>query len=418
MITILPSEISGIAKLPPSKSHAQRLLVAAMLANGISEIHNAGQAEDVKAVASIVQRCARSLSLDNDRYTVKGGIDFLPSSVFDCGESALCARLMVTVLSTKMKPFTITGRGSLLKRPVAFEMHALQSMGLKTENKGKYLPFTVLGGKMQTGSYQLDTSVSSQFASGMMMTLPTLKGFSTLELKNLKSRPYVLLTLDVMKLFGIECEFSTDNIFTCHGDQHYKAASVTVEPDWSSAAALMVAAALCGEIRLEGLNMHSEQADIRVLDLLSEAGVSYTAYDNHIQILKSKPHAFKFDFTNCPDLFPVASVLAAGANGVSLLQGLKRLKFKESDRHGLVYRQLQRAGIPVLVREDEIEITGKPVEKFFTTDSHCDHRMAMAFSVLALQSQKGAKIKNHECVNKSFPGFYETLKQLGGKIDE
>jgi len=415
MMRILPSELQGCISLPPSKSHVQRMIAAALLANGESKIVNPGKSADVLSAVSIARAC-KWVNESHDSLLVGGNLFFEEHAVFDCGESALCARLFSPVLSTAGIPFTITGNKTLMKRPVVRELRFLSETGLIVKAGGDYLPFSVVSGKLKSGHYMPNATTSSQFISGLLMALPVCNGNSLLDIRNAVSRPYIDMTIELMKMCGVVVNENNQGIISIIGNQSYQSFQAEAEADWSSAAFWILAGALSGSVQLKGLNPESKQADSRVIQLMKSAGIEVRVSFNSVQVEKSNPQAFEFDFSDCPDLFPVAAVLAAFAKGRSVITGVSRLAYKESNRLKGIVEALQQVGVTSVFNDGRLYVEGGGTLRFAILDSLGDHRLAMAFSVMALASSEGLGISDTECVTKSYPSFFETLGNLGGKI--
>jgi 3-phosphoshikimate 1-carboxyvinyltransferase len=277
-------------------------------------------------------------------------------------------------------------------------------------NEG-FAPIRVKG-RMKTGNIHIGGSESSQFLTGLLMALPLCHGESAITVSRLKSKPYVELTIDVMKKFGVTVLHDEElTEFRIKGVEHYKAQDMAVEGDWSGAAFLLVAGALAGSIKVKGLSANSRQADKAVIEALINAGAHVSADGESILITKEKLRAFEFDAGDCPDLFPALAVLGGGCAGKSVIHGTDRLKHKESNRALALASEFSKMGIRIDLLENRMEITGG-VYQGTTVDSHNDHRIAMACAVAALGAKGEVIIENAECVAKSYPGFFEVLDSV------
>ncbi len=417
MITVMSSSLLGSVPMPPSKSHAQRVLAAALLAEGSSLIASPGNAHDVLTAIGLLTQSAQNVVVDNEKVEITGGMKILPNSVFNCNDSALCARLFTPVFTLSGKSFVVTGSSGLRKRPVAKDLLNLTHMGLRVESNGDFLPLKIVGGTLRAGYYCIDASQSSQFASGLLMSLACTDADSSIELIHALSMPYLILTVKVMRDFGIEV-FQQGNVFDIRGKQRYRAGEFNIEGDWSAAAFWCVAAAIAGKIVLKNLNFDSVQADIAVLQLLQQAEVQYSVLADGLHVEKSNVRAFEFDVSHCPDLFPAAAVLACVARGESQITGVQRLSHKESHRPMVIHQAFAKLGVPCSFRGDEFRITGTEIAGNTILGTDNDHRMAMAFTVLALATTNGLMIDNSKCVAKSYPDFYKHFLQLGGNVHE
>jgi 3-phosphoshikimate 1-carboxyvinyltransferase len=412
--TVHPSAITGTLAAPASKSQTIRAIAAAMLADGQSVIHHPSRCDDALAMAEIAHQLGRDLNYQNDALEIKGA--FRPtSSDFDCGESGLAARLMIAMAPALFEnPVTISGKGSLLKRPLGNLCDVLQQLGVRCHSDHGKLPYH-LTGKMKAGEVTVDGSESSQFVSGLLMALPLLDGDSKLIVQNLKSAPYVQMTLETLHKFGIEIKESGSNTFSIGGYQKYHPTEIKIEGDWSGAAFLMVAAALAGDLTITGLDIQSAQADRKVLEALAAAGIPIEFSDNGISIRQQRPKPFIFDCTHCPDLFPPLAALAAAAQGTSTLSGVRRLQNKESNRGLVLQKELAKMGVRIVLEGDNMHIHGGTLTGA-TIDAHNDHRIAMAAAAAALVAAAPVTITGAGCVNKSWPSFFEDIRSLGVSI--
>lgn len=316
--TVNPSAIKGTLATPASKSQTIRAIAAAMLADGRSVIHHPSCCDDALAMLEIARQMGSTVKHKNDQLEIIGTLR--PTSfTFDCGESGLAARLMIALAPALFdNPLTITGKGTLLKRPLGNLCEALQQMGVRCHSDKGKLPY-LLSGKMKAGEVLVEGSESSQFVSGLLMALPLLCGESKLIVQNLKSAPYVLMTLETIRKFGIEIKQKSSETYSNSGCQPYTPTEIAIEGDWSGAAFMMVAAALAGDLMITGLDIHSKQADRQIIEAMAAAGIHPVTSGNCITIRQQQPQPFRFDCTHCPDLFPPLAVLAATAQGTSTL---------------------------------------------------------------------------------------------------
>jgi len=249
------------------------------------------------------------------------------------------------------------------------------------------------------------------------MALPLAGRDSRLAVLNLKSRPYIDMTIQVLAECGVRVENENYETFAIRSGQEYRVGEFTVEGDWSAAAALLAAGAVGGNVRVSGLRPDSFQADRRVLAVLGAAGARVKTLAEGAAVEKVDLRAFSFDATDSPDLLPPLVALACHAAGVSHLQGASRLRHKESDRAAALAEEFGRLGARITVNGDIMEVTGGPLSGG-SVSSHGDHRIAMALAAAAVAARGPVTIEDAECVAKSYPGFFEDLASLGGKIDE
>ncbi len=412
-VTIYPSAIAGTLEAPPSKSLTIRAYAAAMLANGISAVKNPSLCSDAETMLKVVEKTGAAITAGKKRVLINSSGQSVTGHIH-CGESALTARLMLAIATLSSEQSIITGSGSLLQRLLGHIGQPMKQLGVRYADSGGFLPARVKG-TASGGRVTVDGSVSSQFVSGLLMTLPLLQEDSELTVHQLKSAPYVELTLEMLQHFGIDIPKTNAQQFTIRGRQQYQPATVTIEGDWSGAAFLMCAAAIGGNINLKGLNPKSKQADAALFQLFGELGIHAHFQGDDLTVAASKIPAFTYDCSHCPDLVPALCVLAANASGVCRITGIGRLKEKESDRAAVLKKELGKMGVNMMVHPGEMiiypgKISGGEVS------SHHDHRIAMACAVAALNADAPVTITNAECVAKSFPSFWDDLKVAGAKI--
>lgn len=420
---VYPSILKGTVKAPGSKSIAQRLAAAALLAGGETIIRDYPDSADCQAALEVIQSLGAVVEKSGNDVFIKGGFpnnsDFKiknPKTDIFCGESGLSSRLFTPLAALHEDAITVNGSGSLLTRPFTEFDKVIPALGADCSTNNGLLPVKVKG-PMKGGFAKLDGSLSSQFLTGLLMSLPVAQQDTVLEVSNLTSKPYVLMTIEVMKQFGVDVKNTNFERFEIKAGQKYKAQEVTVPGDWSGAAFLLVAGALCsGEegIVVSNLDRTITQADNRILEALTLAGVTFTINKDEVHVFESDIKAFEFDATECPDLVPPLVALAAFADGVSSIKGAKRLIHKESNRAKALQEEFTKANVRVVLRDDELKVYASPIRKA-TLNSHNDHRIAMAASLLGLAGDKTI-VAGAECVAKSFPDYFEKLKELGATI--
>jgi 3-phosphoshikimate 1-carboxyvinyltransferase len=346
--------------------------------------------------------------------TVKAGLRPLYPVSLHCGESGLALRMFAPIASLLNPYVSITGEGSLAGRPVNMIADALSQLGVSVVTNGGFLPMKLTG--IISGRKALvDGSSGSQLLTGLLMAMPLLDSDSEINVENLKSKPYISLTLQLLADFGISIENHDFKRFFIPGSQSYRAHEYTVEGDWSGAAFLLVAGAIAGEVTISNLNCESKQADLAIMQALSDAGCTLTKSGAGLNISRSELRAFTFDATDCPDLFPPLAALASYCSGVSRIKGVSRLAHKESNRAGAITEVLGALNINARVDGDEMYIEGGEV-KGTVVSSHNDHRIAMMAAVMALGGRGEVTVTGAEAVDKSFPDFFDVLTGLGATI--
>jgi 3-phosphoshikimate 1-carboxyvinyltransferase len=413
MITVAPGTVAGRLRAPASKSHLQRLLLGASLAEGTSLLREPGHSADGKACLGVVRDLGAAVSEEPGLVRVRAGAGTRRAAL-DCGESGFCLRASAAVASLGDGPVVLEGRGSLASRPVDMVLDPLRQLGVVCATREGRPPVS-LQGPLRGGRVRVDGSASSQFLSGLLLALPRAQGDSVVEVQGLRSAPYVRMTLDVIRAFGARVDATPDlDRFGIPGGQSYRAVDLAVEGDWSGAAFPLVAGALAGDVAVEGLNPESAQADRAVVQALEAAGADLAWEGGALRVRRSRLRAFAFDATDCPDLFPPLAVLAVACEGVTRLRGARRLRAKESDRAAALVAELSAMGARIRVEDDLMEIEGGPL-RGGRVDPHNDHRMAMACAVAALVSREGATMDGEGCVDKSYPDFFRDLERLRGE---
>lgn len=416
-ITVHPSKIEGQLKAPASKSYAQRVLAAALLAKGTSIIKNPSRCDDALAAMKVIQQLGAQIQDYDDRLIVEGG--FNPNEQkLNCGEAGLGIRMFPVIASLAKKPMVITGTGSLFDRPVHMVEDALNQLKVSCKTRNGFIPIWIKG-PLKGGELTIDGSLSSQILTGLLMTLPVAKKSSVIHVKDLKSSPYIDMTLEVMEQFGIQGSNHHFERFEIPGKQKYQATEISIEGDWSGVAFQLVAGVLGGSITVNGIKQESKQADKEILKALQLAGTELRWNGDSLSV--SRPEIlqpFEFDALHCPDLFPPLVALAAHCKGTSKISGVQRLKHKESNRARVLQDELGKMGVPIRFDPENMYINGPAKVRTATIDPHRDHRIAMAAAVSVLSSNASVTIEDAECVSKSYPDFYSDLKSVGGQIDE
>ena len=425
-VTIHPSQLKGIIQAPASKSSMQRACAAALLSKGTSTIYNPGHSNDDKAALDIIQKLGAVLEVNREELKVNSpGFPLTNHDspfTINCGESGLSIRMFTPIVALSDKQITISGSGSLETRPMDFFDEILPQLGVKiNSNEGK-LPMTVQG-PLVPANIEVDGSLSSQFLTGLLMAYSAAGANDvSIKVKDLKSKPYIDLTLDVMKHFGMNVpENKNYKEFVFHSEPtHHSPLTTyqyTVEADWSSGAFLLVAGAIAGSITIRGLDLSSTQADRAIIDALMSANAAIATEAKGIQAHPGGLRGFEFDATDCPDLFPPLVALAAYCKGETRIKGVRRLKHKESNRAVTLQDEFDLMGVKIDLEDDIMTIHGGTIVKGADVHSHHDHRIAMACAVAALGANSETVIEESQAVKKSYPDFYSDLQSLGAKLD-
>ena len=410
-----PSSISGNVKAPASKSMTQRAIAAALLAEGQTIIHNPSYCDDSLAAMSIAVGLGARVEPQVNELKINGSA-ILKEPKLNCGESGLAIRMFSPIAALYPVEITMVGANSLKKRPMFMIEEALNQMGVKCTSSGGFLPLTIKG-PIAGGRCEIDGSVSSQLLTGLLMALPLAAGSSEIKVNNLKSKPYIDMTIQLLKSFGITIHNKEYRLFQIPGNQKYIPYNYTVEGDWSGGAFLLVAGAINGHLTVQGLRTDSLQSDMAIIKALEKAGVKMHLSENQIEISKSELKAFDFDATESPDLFPPLVALASYCNGISTIKGISRLIYKESDRATTLREEFGKMNIEVAIKDDVMCVTGgRPGGAH--VESHDDHRIAMAVAVAALGAGGRVYIRDSQCVAKSYPGFFDDMRYLGAVVHE
>jgi 3-phosphoshikimate 1-carboxyvinyltransferase len=410
-----PSAIKGKIKAPASKSMTQRAIAAALLADGQSIIHNPSYCDDSLAAMSIAVGLGARVEPQANELRVTGSL-VLKEPKLNCGESGLAIRMFSPIAALYPVEITMVGANSLKKRPMFMIEEALNQLGVKCTSTGGFLPLKIHG-PLKGGNCKIDGSVSSQLLTGLLMALPLAVKDSEIKVNNLKSKPYIDLTIQILRSFGITIHNRDYSLFQIPGNQKYTPYNYTVEGDWSGGAFLLVAGAINGDITINGLRPDSSQSDKAILTVLDKAGARLTVKENSIGISKSDMKAFEFDATESPDLFPPLVALAACCKGISSIKGVSRLIYKESNRATALMEEFGKMNIKIEIKDDKMLIMGGDISGA-RINSHDDHRIAMATAVAGLRASDKVYIKDSHCVTKSYPGFFDDLRQLGAVVFE
>ena len=446
-----PNEKCTVCTMPVSKSFAQRAIIAAALADGTSHLRGYTPCGDNEAALQVARNLGAEVDVNGNVVTIKGisaqsGSLNLPE--LHVGESGLLTRMLIPLMAQRSSgEVKFTGEKTLLGRPLtgakeimdAFEAN-ITSNEVEESPAIVRVPLTVKG-PLKAGRAEISGKHGSQLISGLLMALPFAEKNSSLVVREPKSIPYMFITLEVLKKFGIKIgndmlggpdflasdgdwSLCTEMVFKVKGGQKYKATDIDLEGDWSAAANFLVAGAIFGKTEIQGLDTTSLQADLSIMDILMDAGASLSQLDGdsgNITVQRAPLKAFRVDASNCPDLFPIISVLAAFCQGTSRLAGVARLANKESDRAKAILEMLEQMGVQACVEGDEMVIEGHSLAQRLLGDcllkggrytSHHDHRMVMALKVASIGADGPIVIDDEHCVAKSFPQFHEIFDKI------
>ncbi|MBB1287147.1 3-phosphoshikimate 1-carboxyvinyltransferase [Flavisolibacter sp. BT320] len=414
-VTVSPSKVNGIITAPASKSAMQRACAAALLRGGKTILQNPGISNDDNAALDIITQLGALVTKEDQTIVIESrGVNPVNDTI-DCGESGLSARMFTSIAALSQTPIQVTGSGSLRKRPFSFFTETLPQLGVECRSQEGLLPLHIKG-PLVPQNITVDGSLSSQFLTGLLFAFTAAKASDvTITVDNLNSKPYIDLTLQVMKDFGLTIPqnnnyqsfyFPAQDNKTDKGESF----SYTVEGDWSGGAFLLVAGAVAGDLVVKGLDVFSTQADKAILQALMQCGATISIEETQIHVRKSKLKPFHFNATDCPDLFPPLVALAAYCDGTSVIEGVHRLTHKESNRALTLQEEFGKMGVTITFQDDLMLIIGGEGVRGAQVHSRHDHRIAMACAVAALSAEGEVIIEEAEAVNKSYPQFWEHLQ--------
>lgn len=398
-IEIKPSTLCGEIIAPPSKSIAHRFLICGALSRGECRINVVSESEDMKATIGCLSSLGANVQREGDTVTIFCGLNPKKEVMLDCIESGSTLRFMIPVaLASGAEKITFKGSERLIARGVEVYEKVFADKGVRIEKDKNEI---VVSGTLESGNYVLRGDVSSQYVTGLMLSLATLNSDSTIEiLPPVESRPYIDMTIAVLEKFGVKIEETEKNKFFVKGGQRFASGAYDVEGDWSNGAILLALNSFGSHIEVTGLDENSVQGDkvcVEIFRALEKGNAT-------------------IDLSDCPDLAPIAFVVAAEKNGAKFT-GTERLKIKESDRAAVMAEELAKFGARVDVFDDyvvvhkaELHASSKEIR------SHNDHRIAMSLAVL--MTKYGGVLDGAEAVKKSFPDFFDVMKRAGAKVYE
>ncbi len=402
--------------VPGSKSHTNRALVCAALAEGRSHLDGALFADDTRAMAGALAALGIGVTADEEAesITVDGCGGRLPAgpATLDVAQSGTASRFLLALLGVGPGPYRLDGHPQLRGRPFGPLADALRQLGVGIDADS--LPLNVAGGRLRTGTVALSGSVSSQFLSGLLLAAPYAEGSGTVRVEltdTLVSTPYVELTLSTMADFGVTVARDRYRWFAV-APQRYESRTLAIEPDASAASYFFAAAAVTGgRVRVPGLGRHTVQGDLRFVDLLERMGARVTVADDYTEVEGTgRLHGIDVDMADISDTAQTLAVVATFASGPTRVRGIGFIQHKETDRLGAVVTELQRLGIDAR-RLDDGFVVEPGVPRPGTVATYDDHRMAMSFALLGLV-HPGITVENPGCVAKTFPRFFTVLDHL------
>jgi len=418
MIEIKPiGRMNAVVQAPPSKAHTLRALFIAALAKGKSEIVNPLLADDQLIAIDALRLFGVNFSVQKDSVLVNGmsGKLHLPEKDVFVGDSGVTARFLPSFAALAPPgKIIITGSKRMGERPVKDLIDALAMLGVRIEsvNNNGCFPLAVFSGTFKGGKTVLSGEISSQYFSSILLSAPYAKQDVAIDsIGPISSKPYIDVSIDLMRKFGVKAENKDYKRFFVKAGQRYKGKRYLVEGDYSNAAYFFAAAAVAkGTVKVKNLNPVSAQGDKIFVDLLAKMGCKVKKGKDSITVAGNELHGISADLNDFPDIVQPLAVVASFAKGKTVLRNIGHLRLKECDRLNATATELRRIGINAVVEKDDLIIEGGTPHGA-EIETYNDHRMAMSFAIAGL-AVKGIKIKNEECVGKSFPGFFKELQKL------
>ena len=390
---IQSSYLNGEVIIPPSKSVAHRAMICSYLAGG-GNVFPIADSNDMKAMNQVIR------ALNNNE------------EIIDCIESGNTLRFMIPVIAALGRKVTFVGSGRLPYRPIDEYLKLLPKHGIKYTYNEK-LPLSIEG-KLTSGIFEIAGDISSQYITGLLLALPLLDGDSRIVLTTkLQSKSYVDITIKVLKDYGIEIEETEEGYFV-KGNQKFRKIDYCVESDWSQATFFLAAGALNGNITLKGLDLESKQGDKEVINILKRFGAKIDILQDKINVKKSHLKGIIIDAEDIPDAVPTLAVVAAVSEGTTIIEGIERLRYKESDRIESTVSNLKNMGVNIKADDNKMIIEGGKLHGS-EINGFNDHRIVMAFSIAALVSNGETTISDAHAINKTYPNFFEDYNRIGGK---
>ena len=425
-IKIKPSILNGKIEIPPSKSYSHRAVIAAALAENSrkSKIDNLKFSVDIITTTDIMENWGAKIKRFESALEIIGNDGkVVPKDKYvQCNESGSTIRFLIPIGITDENELVFDGKGKLVDRPLDSYYRIFDKQGIFYKNENGKLPLTV-NGKLKAGNYEIDGNISSQFITGLLYALPLLDGDSKLTInKNLESKGYIDLTLEILKLAGIQIVNNNYKSFDIKGNQIYKPFDYTVEGDYSQVAFWIVAGIISAnkgnEVKCLHVNKNSLQGDREIIEIVERMGANIEIFGDYIIVKPSKTKGTVIDISQCPDIGPILTVLGALSEGETRIINGERLRIKESDRITSIKTELNKLGANVAEEGDSLIIQG--VEEFkggVTVNAWNDHRIAMSLAIASTRCEKEIILEEAESVRKSYPHFWDDFVKMGGEIE-
>jgi len=413
--------LEGSVKAPASKSYTIRAVLSALLADGTSRIKDPLFSLDTKAAMDVCGKLGGKIEKFDEGIMVEGVAGKIknPNSILDTLNSGTTIRISTAIASLAKGTITLTGDESICRRPIQPLANALIQLGVKVKTANGNPPVEVQG-PLQGGVCNIRGDISSQFISGLLMASPYALKDTTINITTeLKSKPYVDLTINMLKLFKIKAENKKYSAFLVPSSQVYSTAEYTVEGDYSSAAFILAAAALTdSEVAVTNLFKDSLQADKKIIEILKDMGAKVDVKRESVTVRGDGTlKGIKVDLSDSPDLLPIVSVLGACADGETIIYNTEHARLKECDRIKAMHSELKKMKADVVETQDGLVIKGGKLSGAII-DSWNDHRIVMAAVVAGIRAEGETKIKDSEVAAVTFPGFTQIMKKLGANVNE
>lgn len=414
-VTVCPSELKGKVTAPPSKSDAHRAILCAAMAGGVSTIHNIAFSNDVKVTIGCIEALGAKIEVNGSTLKIDGTTVFSKKSAnLFCGESGSTLRFVIPIAAVGGVDSVFTGEGRLPQRPIGVYLDCLPKHRIDVKTSGG-LPLEIKG-TLSGGIYEIPGNISSQFITGLLLSLPLAKSDSNIVLTSpLESEGYINMTIKAMESFGVHIE-RTDSGYFIKGNQKYVPCEYTVEGDWSQAAFFFAAGAISSKLEIYGLNPDSLQGDRECVKIFKAFGADINYCGKAYSVSPSHLKATVINAEQIPDLVPILAVTAALAEGKTIIKNAARLRLKESDRLKAVCNGIKALGGEASETPDGLIIVGKNQFNGGFAEGCNDHRIVMSLAIAALKSNGNITVTDRESINKSYPDFFEVYQSLGGKL--
>jgi 3-phosphoshikimate 1-carboxyvinyltransferase len=409
MKTISPFRFHHHIHANASKSDAQRCLILAAFNDSPTDIFGMDGSADILSM----QRCLEEMGAEfigtNPIQVKPVGKQVKKTLALNVEESGFALRTLAFLSLVCSNDVRINGSGTLLNREQGQLITILEQLGLTVDSNQGKIPLHIKGNPF-IADLTIDGSAGSQAISGLCLLAPHLPNRLSIRVNDLKSKPYLAMTIQRMHAMGISIEELGENAFSIAGNQSYHPTTCHIEGDWSGAANHIVGAAISGIVNLSGLRIDSLQADRQILEVIKEFGATVEQSESELIVRESLvKRPIHTNIEDCPDLFPILVVLACAADGTSIIQGIQRLQNKESDRLLVMCELLTTFGVSYEIQSNEIHIHGTGKVLGGMVNTHRDHRIAMAASIAATISTQDIILSDESCISKSYPKFFQDL---------